>query len=355
MSGTRHFRVLAIGSRLDRSFSWKGDHQQLEVGINLFFTHGGYLPDMAFGKGIEDELFPSVEKKVKFYRMPLEYDDEEDLNPLPRENSTESVYLIGSFELRPDEYENKLQSYLGSLRKKITQSEANRSPITLIAQADVWRLGFKPDIQSVFLESGDFLHIYLLWDDGNLWDREAWAKYSKSRLKLAWRGSGWTETRVSRIEGGDFPYPFNDDLSVQFENNLALLAERDPDTESTQSVDQRNHDLLRTLCSYLPKVHDGEEWRTPFPNTPDEPGAPKRFHDLASLGRLERMLLLDGWLTPWQYKKAWYVQPGSLALLYWAARELKYAYTAKPELFIEHYDWSAPGWFGGHLRQKRKK
>ncbi len=353
MPATRHFRVLPIDSVLGNSFSWKDMNEQLKPGINLFFTHGGYLPSMAYGQSIKDELFPSVKR---FHRMPLEYDDKEELNSFPGGDGEESAYLIEPFELAPDEYERKLQSYLGWLRRKITErDQTDQSSIMLIAQADVWWLGFQPDIQSVLLESGDFLRLYLLWDDGNLWDREAWAKYSKSRLKLAWRGSGWTETRVARIEGRDFPYPFNDDLSVQFANNLALLAERDPDTESTQSVDQRKHDLLRTLCSYLPRVHDGKEWRTPFPNTPDEPGAPKRFDDLASLGRLERMLLLDGWLTPWQYKKGWYVQPGSLALLYWAARELKYAYTASPERFIECYDWSAPSWFGGHLRQKRKK
>jgi len=349
MPATRHFRVLPIDSVLGNSFSWKDIHEQLKPGINLFFTHGGYLPHMAYGQSIKDDLFSG--KPINFIRMPLEYGDKKKLKPFQGGKGKNTVHLVGAFELPLDEYEKKLQSCFGWLRQKITErSQEGKSSVMLIAQPDVWWLGFQPDIHSVLLESGDFLHTYLLWDDGNLWDREVWANDSESRLKAAWRGSGWSETRVARIERGDFPC--NDDLSTQFRNNLDLLVKQASDAESKQSVDQRKHDLLRTLCSYLPRVYDGKEWRTPFPNTPDEPGAPKRFDDLASLGRLERILLLDGWLTPWQYKKAWYVQPGSLALLYWAAKELKYAYTGSPEQFIKCYDWSAPEWFGGNLDQQ---
>ena len=57
-----------------------------------------------------------------------------------------------------------------------------------------------------------------------------------------------------------------------------------------------------------------------------------------------RHLLLDGWLTLWaDDKNVLYLQPSSLALLYWAALQVDMPYTDTPENFINNYDWSKIG------------
>ncbi len=340
-----NIRILNLGQRSGES-TWTDFLGSKDPGIHVLLTHEGYLENLLLDPSFREEI---LGEGASVCRMPKDMSDE-------RGGLEASFHLISPFGLSCDSYVSGLTAYMGKLRQQFFNSGSSSAHATdkenrlvSLARADFWSIAFQPEVSSPFLAIGGILHTYLLWNKGGGWEEEGngyWACH-------AWRGSGWVEPFVDC--GAKNNLPFSEDLSDRLKANLYRLARQYPCNETEQSVDQRKHDLLRTLCSYLPRVNDGKEWRTPFPNTPDEPGAPKHFHDLASLGRLERMLLLDGWLTPWQYQDEWYVQPGSLALLYWAARELKYAHTASPERFIERYDWSAPGWFGGHLRQKRKK
>jgi hypothetical protein len=65
-------------------------------------------------------------------------------------------------------------------------------------------------------------------------------------------------------------------------------------------------------------------------------------------------LLFDGWLTLWPVEESGkinlYLQPGSLALLYWAANIADMPHTESPETFLKSYNWSDPKWFGGQRK-----
>ncbi len=67
---------------------------------------------------------------------------------------------------------------------------------------------------------------------------------------------------------------------------------------------------------------------------------------------------MDGWLTLWPVKEnqetTLYVQPGSLAILYWAAKTASMPHTDSPDVFLENYDWSDPRWFGGNWSRVQK-
>ncbi|RDH86771.1 MAG: hypothetical protein DIZ78_07730 [endosymbiont of Escarpia spicata] len=330
----RHFRTLRLDLPAEAK-PWNTVRENATKNIHCFLTHAPYLRDILLGKPIRNELFPPG----GIIPRPMPSTDTSILDPA----QASCAHLVAPLESPPKDFPQDLQTYMGRLRQSCMEEQAfDEQPCFILARADLWELGFKPDIGSPFLRIGDHLRTYLLWDDGGLWEQEKWPVGQDERLDAAWRGSGWL---ANRIATGD-TYPFTG-LEEQLDHSLDALVAQEPNNDP----EQLHRQLLRILCGYLPKVKpDGERNRTPYPNDPYlDPGAPKPFTGLVALDRFELMLLLDGWLTPWRHKEGWHIQPGSLALLYWAARRMDYAHSGSPEAFISHYDWSAEAWFGGHL------
>lgn len=326
----RHFRTLRLDLQGEAK-PWEETRKEAQQGILCLLTHESYLQDILDGLEIRRELLSGDDDPRAFH------DQEEPSGPC--------IHLVAPLGLSSEEYARRLDTYMGRLRQACMNDRAfDKGPCILLARADLWDRGFQPDIQSPFLKMGGQLQAFLLWDDGGLWDERVWKKDEEARLCQAWRGSGWAETR---IPDGDEELPFDDTLARQLDRSLEALARQLPDPE-----DRDVGHLQRALCRYLPRVRKGKRWATPFPNSPfRDPGRPRKLEGLPALDHWERLLLLDGWLTPWSYKGDPYVQPGSLALLYWAAKALGYDFTEKPKDFLDNYDWSAPEWFGGHLQQ----
>ena len=329
----RHFRTL----RLDlphETLPWHEALNKDKTHILSFLTHESYLLDVVDNREIRSELFPNHNSFVIFFKQ--------------NEFSSPCVNIVASFGLTKKDFSNKLIDYMGRLRKAAINDRAfEKEPCILLARADFWTIAFQPDYQSPLSNMGDYLQAFLLWDDGGLWEESAWETKVEDRCRQAWRGSGWVETRIPESQ---HPFPFNESLAYEIEKSLEALVKQ---RQETKEKDIEH--FQRALCRYLPRVWKVERWGTPFPNNPFRDYLrPHQLEDLATLDEIERLLLLDGWLTPWLYQDKWYIQPGSLALLYWAANSLGYEYADSPENFMKYYDWSSPEWFGGYLNQPQR-
>ncbi len=330
---SRHFRTLRIDLPSE-SKSWNKDFNS-ERGISCFITHESYLFDTLENRDIRSELFPTHDSFVIFSER--------------KEFSGLCVDMVAPIRLTEKEYSTELTNYMGRLRQAaINDGAFMNEPCIILARADFWSKAFQPEVQSPLSNLGsDYLQTFLLWDDGGLWIKDDWQEHEEGRLRQAWRGSGWVETRIPESQ---HTFPFNEGLANQMKKSLEALIK--------QRSDPKEKDIehfQRALCRYLPRVWKKERLSTPFPNNPfRDHFRPQQLEDLATLDEMERLLLMDGWLTPWRYKDKWYIQPGSLALLYWAANSLGYEYTDTPEDFLKYYDWSAKEWFGGNLQQSER-
>jgi hypothetical protein len=217
---------------------------------------------------------------------------------------------------------------------------------------------------------------YLLWDDGGLWDDKDWqAAYEnlhdqgligeQAEQRLAWTGSGWISLQLEQAceEYKGDPCPVPPELAMFADSALLSLEAYDKALLEYYAKEQRGDppgfkahtDYIRCLCNFLPDHRsriNPNKWLSS--NTLGEEGGPRLWQGILD-GRLHMHLLhllLDGWLTLWPFKEAngktnLYLQPGSLALLYWAASFADMPHTESPQAFLEKYDWSDKKWFGG--------
>lgn len=202
---------------------------------------------------------------------------------------------------------------------------------------------------------------YLLWDDGGLWETTAWD------VRSAWIGAGWPCARLQKSWSADsstWPeLPSNQsermnsaitDLHQHDQHLMAYLAkDGGHDNPDLKRLDWGNYGAA--LLEFLPPFwRDDSQQRLPC-HTPGGHGRPLEWRGLDKLHMHLRHLLLDSWLSLWsgQGENAGklYLQPASLAILYWAAQRMGKPFTDTPKNFLQHYRWDlCDSWFGGRWR-----
>ena len=219
----------------------------------------------------------------------------------------------------------------------------------------------------------DFALEYLLWDDGGLWRKESWNSQieqlevnlnfneNQGRQRLAWFGSGWMSRSLKQeIYMRNGPWAFPPEIELWINSALENLEEYDKALGKLRNNSdilrrQSRSAYIRTLCDFLPYYFSRDKTKT-FPSSSSaDQGGPKRWRGILDtpMNLYLRHLILDGWVTLWPVLEQdgntrLYYQPGSLALLYWAARQADKPWTKTPKEFLEGYDWSDKRWFGGN-------
>jgi len=206
--------------------------------------------------------------------------------------------------------------------------------------------------------SGSVIHSpgWLFWDDGNLW--EGWADLS---FPNAWCGSGWASLRTRNI----YADPREDNIAKRNElmarisqgarDLVAHLHSMENLPRNARNEQAGIRRLAETLARYLPRYRHlpkgqtgGIPWREVSWADLKKPSAWRGISD-DRLDKLRRSMVLDGWLTLWPDRdNQLLLQPGSLALMYWAAATLGLPHTKTPEAFVSNYEWQND-FFGGRV------
>ncbi len=189
-----------------------------------------------------------------------------------------------------------------------------------------------------------------------------------SSLRLAWLGSGWLSSRLEATlmqNPGNYttdPCPYPPEIETWAKAALQRLMEYDAAFLAYYRKDQKAdlpgwqswQNYISTLCEFLPyhqaRSPDASKGDYLPTNSSGSRGGPRLWQGYLypQVNMHIRHLLLDGWLTLWPVEDKLYYQPGSLALLYWAAKHADKPYTNTPREFIENYDWNSATWFGGN-------
>ncbi len=193
----------------------------------------------------------------------------------------------------------------------------------------------------------------------------------QANLRLAWLGSGWLS---SRLEGAlaqnpsnyaTEPCPYPPEIEAWAKAALERLMAYDTVLLAYYRKEQKAdlpgwqdwQNYIGTLCEFLPyhkprSNPDAKKDDYLPTNSSGSRGGPRLWQGYLGpqVNMHIRHLLLDGWLTLWPVDGKLYYQPGSLALLYWAAKLADKPYTNSPKEFIENYDWESRSghWFGGN-------
>ena len=259
------------------------------------------------------------------------------------------------------------QTFVQKLRKDLNEGIYNKHCGFSMFQATYSDLFLERERYSGIVPGIMNFHELLLWDDGNLWVADSWAGESKRRNRLAWNGAGWMSSSMRDYAKNSpdeiFPIPPGFDVELQ-QANEALLRSLDELTVFYSGQPkpifnrERGNNYVRALCEFLP--YRRSSGRLPWlpSNGLGDPGGPIRWQGLLAnnLSMHKRHLLMDGWLSLWPGVNGnYYLQPASLALLFWAAREAGMPFTENPEAFIENYAChNDPLWFGGHWKPENK-
>jgi hypothetical protein len=298
----------------------------------------------------------------------------------------------------PKDYAEKTCRFLRQLRELLAAGTGGfkEKPAFALNQASVFDLVGDRREQSALIANTLGYHEYLLWDDGGLWEQDNWRKqhgesiaaYKASKFykgegvlcrststspddidldtwaeqRMAWIGAGWPSQSLARWCGKTgVAWPVLSEFSTmanaaveRLERYDLALAEyyRKAETRDPPGYKPWNT-YVRLLCNFLPDHRSRSnpgKWLGS--NTLGDDGGPRLWRGILD-DRLNMHLvhlLLEGWLTLWPVEKdgrtELYLQPGSLALLYWAAQRADMPWANTPQNFLEHYDWSDPNWFG---------
>lgn len=292
------------------------------------------------------------------------------------------LYVPGS-SLSPG-YAAKTREFIGKLRNTLADEENNPfngQAAYALNHATVYTLLGDPHEHSRVIDDTLGYKEYLLWDDGGLWRQQAWDQRvaelvtqgmaeQEAEKRLAWTGAGWMSLQFEHMcDRKTEAWPTPPELAVWANSALSNLKQYDLALAEYFQKEQKRDlpglrlgsDYIRCLCNFLPDHRsrtNTKKWLSS--NTLGEQGGPRLWQGVLD-GRLHMHLwhlLLDGWLTLWPVKKEGdridlYLQPGSLALLYWAANFADMPHTESPQAFLENYDWSdgAVKWFGGQRKR----
>lgn len=260
---------------------------------------------------------------------------------------------------------DKVEELFGILYKEWVSGRKASARIYILAPAPAWDL-----IEDRVRNSPGTYHEYLLWDDGGLWDDVLWNSAKCGRDMLVWLGAGWTSHRHRRFGETANKHAekmFPPSLEIHISSGLGDLQKEEELLKSLMGQGERPippmwRSHLRALCEFLPyhRSPRRNEW---LPTTIGHRGGPRPWKGVfdPELNMHLRQLLFEGWLTLWPdigsgtKKQRYWLHPGSLAVLYWAAREEGKPHTNSPQDFVKGYDWDTGCWFGGRWRKKCQK
>lgn len=250
-------------------------------------------------------------------------------------------------------------------------------------------------VQSSLLTIDDKHGEYLAWNDADIWNKTGWNNKKTSLVnnrhwrkmvfgysdteseqkinnladfEIAWQGASWVLFELTKgKEICFFLDLFPDSLSELLFRKAEALAEYHTALCNFYQMEKKENQLLNVkpwqsyiacICEFLPPykfIDEDEEETLWLPvHTPGGFGEPLLWKGVldTDIHMLMRQLLMDGWLSLWPDKDGnkLYLQPSSLALLYWAARHSRKPHTSSPRDFIENYDWNEK-WFAGRLME----
>lgn len=312
-----------------------------------------------------------------------------------------NLYLVG--KASPADFAKLIPSFLRSVRELCATvgSPITSEPAYALHQASVYDLVGDRHAQSANISNTLGYREYFLWDDGGLWTQEEWANAVKelttansqnrkgnaerdtelnapkfndsiaAEHHLAWLGSGAISLQLRHLCESDTqnPWPYPPALAQILDAAIARLERFDlavmnyyRETESREPPGYRNSDYVRLLCNFLPdhrsRLHPKKFLSS---NSQGDFGGPRPWQGVSDW-RMEMKLmhlLLDGLLTLWPKDPdkessegtELMLQPGSLAILYWAARTADMPWTKTPTEFLKNYQWDDPNWFGGRRQR----
>jgi len=248
-----------------------------------------------------------------------------------------------------------LERGLDRLQATLAQRPEQPQPITLAEQTEVENPTKEPQADS-------------LAEPSNPIAEQEKRSVEDANLRLAWLGSGWLSSRLEAALAQNScgyatelcPYPSEIEVWAKaalqrlMEYDAVLLAHYRQEQKADLPGWQSWQNYISTLCDFLP-YHQARAAGAPkgdyLPtNSSGGRGGPRLWQGYLGpqVNMHIRHLLLDGWLTLWRVEDKLYYQPGSLALLYWAAKHADKPYTNTPKEFIENYDWKSAPWFGGN-------
>lgn len=345
-------------------------------GFHAFFTHSSWISGM---KGLGGQSSKNITTCFAAY---LEYTatsiQKSLINPFDANfdnwtPETKILYLIGAgFS---EDFSEKILALSQKLRAALSGEKFINKASYALYQASVINLISGRFTQSPLLAGTLGYEEYLLWNDGGLWGKQAWndrvaeltalghLTEENARLRLAWLGAGWLSSRLEiRLSDKNEPWYYEPDIEFWAKTAMTDLQQFDTALISYYQKKKseppgRKHwnSYIRTLCEFLPFHRSRDNHNVFLPsNSLANKGGPRLWQGFLqdSTTMHTRHLLLDGWLTLWSITETGqpeqlYLQPGSIALLYWAARQADMPHTESPDAFLQNYLWTDPHWFGG--------
>jgi hypothetical protein len=350
----------------------------IQSGFHAFYADPAMVDESQISRAVRDVFLEGIKQENNIVDA---CSFKQDAKPAPKK-----LYLLGR-DL-PKDYAAQIGLFLRKLREVSAQDD---SPFQYAAgfalhQASVYDLVGDRHQQSAVIANTLGYNEYLLWDDGGLWIQADWdrqvatwvtnqafensiqddgERHIKAEQRLAWLGSGAISLQLHHLcftctDAWPYPQQLEQILTATIERleryDQALLTHYQS-TESRQPPGYQKSDYVRLLCNFLPD-HRSRLKHDEFlsSNSLGDDGGPRPWGGVDDW-RLHMQLihlLLDGLLTLWPISPTeteegseLVLQPGSLAILYWAARTAGMPWTDSPDNFLRNYRWDDNRWFGG--------
>lgn len=362
-SGTQNFMCLNLANNssdiktLDDTFS----EIKKGKGFHAFYTNETLISGIQNSVGGSSKVLK--EKFSRFFNN-LKYLSiaENTCSKLSESSSNTPLVLING--LGSSAKAEMITTFFQGLRELLGERKFKENIGFSLNEASSWDLFLEREKYSGIIPDAHDYQEYLLWDSANTLDLSPKDGFNGSDV---WLGAGWINSRLRRqksdfenqvhIEKLDFwCRNANDNLS----RSLDKLANFYQNKGIAPCNLENNTNFIRSLCEFLPYHKSCRTNRIIPSNSLGERGGPMRWRGFLDdqMYLRKRHLLMDGWLTLWSVKEnqetTLYVQPGSLAILYWAAKTASMPHTDSPDVFLENYDWSDPRWFGGNWKKVQK-
>ncbi|WGS86725.1 hypothetical protein [Methylomonas sp. UP202] len=364
----------------DGRFKTRSLEEQLQStppGYHAFYFDPSALDDLATTRA--SELRDLLLQRVSANNRPNEIAIVDALSLSDDQKlSAGKIYLVGKqFQ---NNYAGKTSEFLRDIRKVSAPQESPFSESITFAlhQASSYELRGE---RSWFLSNTLKNYEYFLWDDGDLWSQAQWDSKrlgleekgmspQTAEQRLAWLGSGSISLQLDHLcQSSAETLYFPPALAQLLEATISRLGRFDQavldyyrENKNSEPSGFNHSDYVRLLCDFLPD-HRSRLNSEKFLNSNSlgDDGGPRPWQGVSDW-RMEMKLmhlLLDGLLTLWPKDPdkessegtELMLQPGSLAILYWAARTADMPWTKTPTEFLKNYQWDDPNWFGGRRQR----
>lgn len=270
--------------------------------------------------------------------------------------------LIAEFDLE------KIHSYGGRLRALFTREDnpPQCSSILLMTSAAQWDAVNDRTKGSLFPIGTPFnYHEYVIWVKGPHYPRSVNDEKSLTN-EQAWIGAGWPGHKYRKaldMSAEDFKFNIPPAIEQQFQEAYSALVKSGEELEELNTAGKRKllntlnyQTYRRALCEFLPPHYSSALPGYIPSNVRGGEGGPIKWSGIIDpeLYIQKRHLFLDGWLIPFPHGDGVVLQPASIALLYWAAREEGRPHTESPQAFLTKYQWELyDSWFGGRWQPQQ--